>query len=87
MIKKLLALSTVLAGAALLQNKERRERLTQQAQSFLKGARERLSQGQNQGSTSEQSAERSEFGSPSGAGATTRTGMGVGATPPRNGIY
>jgi hypothetical protein len=87
MIKKLLALSTVLAGAALLQNKERRERLTQQAQSFIKGARERLSKVQDQ--VSDQSSDRS---SSTGAGATSRAGMSghvttPGTTTPRNGIY
>jgi hypothetical protein len=88
MIKKLAVLGTVLAGAALLQNKERRERLTQSAQGFIKTARERLGQvtQQMEDGASKGSSESS-YGS-TGAGATSRySGTSGHVTGSRNGIY
>jgi hypothetical protein len=82
MIKKLAVLGTVLAGAALLQNKERRERLTQSAQGFIKSARERL------GQVTQQMEDGANKGAMPSAGVTTRHRETSGhVTGSRNGIY
>lgn len=95
MIKKLFAMTTVLGAAALLQNKERRERLICAAKDLIQGARDKMSaldtkaRSATETSTDSSKAEEADWTdsskstSSTGAGVTTRSAPY--SSPPRTG--
>ncbi len=88
MIRKLAALGTILAGAAYLQNKDRRDRLMSAAKDFLGGAREKLGQfsekASSQSDTASSDSGSSDFNRGSTLpGVTTRHTGSTGHVPPR----
>ncbi len=89
-IKKLAVLGSVLAGAAFLQNKTRRDRLMRSATDLISNARDRLSR------TAENLSDKTEdLGSSFGESGTSGYGQERATTPSysestspgRNGIY
>ena len=85
-IKKLAVLGSVLAGAALLQNKERRERLMRSATDFLHTTRDRLSRA-GRTRTGEQYREALHRRTPSAVRTTVPSYSDRQAGQGRNGIY
>jgi hypothetical protein len=86
-LKKLFVLGSILGGAALMRDKNRRDRLMASAQDWWSNVRSRLDELQSSSESSSSDTTASSMGSSStfGAGATS----GPSYTPPTrgNGIY
>jgi len=75
MLKKLIAASTILGVAALLQNKERRERVMSTAKDLLQGARDKVGKLETKAKDAASTASESMTDRGTGAGATTRSAV------------